>query len=276
MANLERAKGAAMIDLDIEDALAAFEASRSAKSPIGSQVAAKLRSYGKDDEIAFDPLGPKQYGESVAHRMGPNVRVNSVYKGDAGSTSLVLAHEGVHRVLNTHSIEEEIVCFDFQCTYFRELVPGVSYFSPTKGMRTTAQTSAAIPGAPSETANACKWQTNNQLVDYVIAIPVYQDRVDVRWVKSNLPKWGGLANRWATSRGLFVRALAAHANPANGTLILDILESISQQQHWNELLRVAGDFNQVRKTLHTVRDAPVAGHRMKALAAKWNFDWKVR
>jgi hypothetical protein len=264
-----------MPDPDIEEALVAFEASRTAKSPVGLLVAGKLRSYQKDDEIGFDSLTPTTYGTSFAHHIGANVRVNSAYKGDVGTTSLVLAHEGVHRVINTHSIEEEITCFDFQCTYFTELLPGVSYVSPATGKRASAQTNAAIIGAPSETATACKWQKNNQLVDFIIAKSFYQGMINAYWVKSNLSKWGGLANRWATSRGLFVRALAANADLANGMLILDILESIGQPKDWNEVLRVAGDFNQVRRVLRTARNAPIAGRRMDALAAKWKFDWNI-
>jgi len=113
------------------------------------------------------------------------------------------------------------------------------------------------------------------LVDFVLSKPKYHDLVTAPWVKANLGKWGGLRNRWATSLGLFVRALAKDGNSENAMQILDVLDVVSQQAHWTELLRVAGDFSQVRKSLRTFRNAPVAGRRMDNLAKKWQINWNA-
>ena len=261
---------------DIAEALAAFEASGSAKSPTGKLVARKLQEYRDSGEIGFDPLSPATYGVSYQNRWGDNVRVNSAYEGNVGATSLVLAHEGVHRITNTSSFDEEVACFEFQIMYYNELLAGVSYTSPATGTMAIAHTNASILGAPSETDKARKWHMNKQLVDFVLAKPIYQDKINAHWVKSHLTQWGGLKNRWATSRGVFVRALAANTDTANGSLILDILESIGTQADWDELLRVAGDFNNVRKLLRTARNASIAGRRMDGLSKRWKIDWKEK
>lgn len=202
------------------------------------------------------------------------MRVNDGYKGDVGTTSLVLAHEGVHRIANSSSFDEAVACFEFQIMYYNELPAGVPHTSPSTGAVAKAHTNASIACAPSETDKARNRHMNNQLVDFVLAKPTYQDKINAHWVKAHLVHWGGLRNRRATFRGVFARARAANMDTTNGMLILDILESINTQAHWDELLRVAGDFNEVRKALRTARNAPIAGRRMDELGKRWKNDWK--
>jgi hypothetical protein len=265
-----------MPDPDIEEALIAFEASRTAVTPKGKLVMAKLREYQGRGDIGFSPLTPTRYGESFQHSFGKNVFVNDAYRGDVGATSLVLAHEGIHRISNTGSFDEEVSCFEFQIDYYNELLIGVSYTSPSTITKAVALTGPSTLGAPSETDKARQWRSNNQLVDFVLAKPAYIDKIGPSWVKANLGLWGGIRNRWATSKGVFVRALATNTDMGNGMLILDVLDSISQQSEWNEMQRVAGDFNKVRQTLRKYRDTPIAGRRMDELSKKWKIDWTVR
>jgi len=261
-------------DKDIEEALAAFEASRSAKTPLGARVAAKLREFERSNDIRYDKLPGTTYGLSDEFLFGKYVKVNEAYRGDVGSTSLVLAHEGVHRLLASKSIDEEITCFSFQVDYFVELLAGVTYTSPASGAAATASTSSAVAGAPSQTDVARGWGMKDQLVDYVIAMPIYQERVTETWVKSNLSKWGGLRNRWATSLGLFAKALSGWEG--NSALVLDVLEAMRTTSDWTEVQRVVGSFGRVRDVLRKSRNAPSAGSRMDALSKRWGIDWQAR
>jgi len=256
-----------VLDPRLNEAVVAFENSRTGGTAIGSAVAVKLRDYASKEDILYDPLTPTMYGSSRDYLFGQDIKVNEGFRGDVAATSLVLVHEGVHRVKNISSLGEELACFELQDDYYTELLSGVTFTSPTSKASTTAR---LVPGGFPEAQDVHQWRSKDQLIDFILARGGYAEKLSPSWIQANITNWRGLGNRWATTKGHYVRVLGSDVK--NGQLILDILASIKQVAEWNEMMRVAGNLAPARQALHLFSNAPVAGTQMRAIQNRWKVD----
>jgi hypothetical protein len=196
----------------IDEAIDLFECSRTGKnaSDKGPDIVSFLRRQAKSDQIQWTPLGAN-LGESVDLNLdGPNIKINERFRFNVPATSIILAHEGLHRVINDHSLDEEILSREVQDDYYQELTIGV-----VCGKLGTVR----IVNIPKEFADLRSWRAKDQLIDYVLSMNIYLQKLTSGWVRQNITKFGGLRNRWATTRGNYIRLLAAR--PDDGALILD-------------------------------------------------------
>jgi hypothetical protein len=129
-----------------------------------------------------------------------------------------------------------------------------------------------------------------QLVDYVLLIPYYtqKDYIDAKWIIDHLQLWGGLKNRWPSTKGLYIRILAnkkdcdySPFDPYYSEAILKIMESVEQQKDWTEMLDKAldktGGPDDRATTLRTLQIALDAlGDRFSARIANLERKWRVR
>lgn len=256
-----------MRDPAIEEAVVAFEKSRTGGSATGLAVASKLREYVRKDAIFYDPLTPTMYGSSRDYLFGQDIKVNEGFRGNLGGTSLVLAHEGVHRVKNTSSLGEELACFELQDDYYTELLSGVTFTSPISKASITAR---LAPGNFPEAIDVHQWRSKDQLIDFILTRGRYAETLSSGWIQANITNWRGLGNRWATTKGHYVRVLGSDVR--YGQAILDILTSIKQPAEWKEMMRVAGNLGRARQALHLFCTAPVAGTQMRAIQNRWKVD----
>jgi hypothetical protein len=83
---------------------------------------------------------------------------------------------------------------------------------------------------------------------------------------------GGLKNRWATTKGLYIRLLAKTLDPHYAGAILEIMESVERREDWMEAMKEAG-------ALHTVQlalDELSTGHQFSARIVHLERKWGLR
>lgn len=244
---------------------------------LSKDVLRELWSLWQQDEIKFVDLGPRLIGDS-ARRPGADIRVNLelspadrpvVYGMPANQallagTSLNIVHEAVHLVRDIGSYpEEETVCRTLQMLYFQDLQVGVRYTSRITGQPHTAKLLPEGTFLPSLIADYIfrlrKYQLG-QLIDQVLSLETYRAWLTADFIRRSIRWWGGIRNRWLTTRGYYLRVLADDG-PANQALILEILESIRSHADWTTVRTTLTEAN-IRRT----REVFSAGHALYTAA----------
>jgi hypothetical protein len=118
---------------------------------------------------------------------------------------------------------------------------------------------------------------DDQLVDYVISVRTYRQSLTPGWIARHADDWGGLANRWADTRGRYIHVLARDDDPDSAGLILDILETTEalpaaeQLDDFATMIRRV-DIDDLRQTLtrESARDKESAA-RIEALQRRWHL-----
>jgi hypothetical protein len=121
------------------------------------------------------------------------------------------------------------------------------------------------------------WDRRDQLMDELLSItdddgkPTYvTGALDSTWVLINKTNWGGLTNRWATTKGLYIKALADGPvgwEVGQGHAILEIMQTIQTRDHWKEMMRHVRKENLLRAKLALARTARET--EIKALESRW-------
>jgi hypothetical protein len=275
---------------DVSDAILLFQFSQTARSsaeraPI---VIRHLWDLFRRKEIGFFDLGKPNYrGSFKAGRPGFDLQINPHYidklhKNERlGSLSLLLVHEGVHAAVNFKNLYSELAARILSIHYYRELSgPGV--FNEANDPPQPGKQWGVIRIAPSkfpefqEQSDALR---REQLLDYVLSIETDTGKtytaphyIDAQWVIDKLQLWGGLKNRWATTKGLYIRLLAKTLDPHYAGAILEIMESVERREDWMEAMKEAG-------ALHTVQlalDELSTGHQFSARIVHLERKWGLR
>jgi hypothetical protein len=124
-----------------------------------------------------------------------------------------------------------------------------------------------------------------QLVDFIFSIRTYTRKHYIwpKWIIDHLELWGGLKNRWPSTKGLYIRVLAPKYDPYFSEAILKIMESVDQQKDWTEMLDAAlakVDTKQPDPPAITLRTIQIAldtlGDRFSARIVNLERRWRVR
>jgi len=274
---------------DISDAILLFEYSQTAR--VGGRAPNVIRNlWGlvKRNKISFHSFPPaKSGGVTVGDRLPGQIRVNSQYvdhlpaKEQLGALSLVLVHEGTHETVGFEPLYSELAARILPIYYYRELSgPGVFNEAndprhPGKQWGTIRITPNTVFGSGyQEESDALK---KDQLLDYVLSIKDYTEPryIDAEWIIDKLQLWGGLKNRWLTTRGLYIRVLAETVktsfDPNYAAAILDIMESVERRDDWTVMMKEAG-------ALHTIQLAfeISTSQRFSARIVQLERKWGVR
>jgi hypothetical protein len=244
-----------MTDVSISEAIALFdhsETARGSKGAVGKwpmRVIERLRYLHDTDEIGFENLPAKIIGGWGGHQDGFDLALSRAYvqrlpeRERLPFVSLVLVHEGVHAtdVLGYNWIYDEMMGRKLSIYYYRELAgPGV--VNVLTGERVGVGKSDIFE----QFREMDEYMKKDQLVDYVLYIPLYTgpEYLDKDWIVDNFNNWGGMKNRWASTRRLYARKLLRAArgepkpalDPYYAVRLLGILESIEERAEWDDMI----------------------------------------
>jgi hypothetical protein len=233
---------------------------------LARDVVAKLWHLWSADEIAFAHLGPGLVGDSQADRRGADIRVSdqlepsantatytsAAQQGKLAACSCNLAHEATHLVRRIASYpEEEVLCRTIQLFYFRELQQGCSYQSRVAHTRCVAK---FLPTTPFHHAYRSRMNrlASHDLIDSVFNIDEYRRDLETAqtadFIARSLTWWGGLGNRWPSTKGYYLKSLASQTDHDYASEILRVLESITAAQ-WPAARSCAGSLDRIRRRL---------------------------
>jgi hypothetical protein len=256
---------------------------------LGPKILDELDSNLRNREIGWAKMG-YDLGSSHLNAKGPDILVNQMYTDSLPAVSMILVHEAAHLVQRKAGdplyLVSEVRCRQIVHPYFDELLNRLTYTPPG---------STPLPDYPvgPGTLDVDKEREPNksdQLADYLLANmfseddkfhkkPEYARGLNADWIRRNQSMWGGLANRWATTKGLYVKILAAAAEPTgtDGVLIVEIMQTIKAQDHWDEMMRhVRSDFRRVQRAVAlSLSRAPqqsraVREQKIRELEQRWN------
>jgi hypothetical protein len=272
----------------IHDAIMLFEYSTTAKGgrgPVGKWpglVIKRLWELYKASEIGF----VRQESDRTRGSWDPgqpfiNLQVNPHYINSLpenrrlAAISLVLVHEGVHAALDfldDNSLYSELAARKLAVYYYRELSgPGVfneASDPPAPGKR--AELVLLPRNAFPEYVKMSGFLDKDQLIDYILHNPEYTDPDDLtpQWIVETLSLWGGLRNRWAATKGLYVKVLASSHDLRYESFILGVMESIDQQKDWDVMIEHAGSLRTIRIALSDLSSRH-DHERIASLEKKW-------
>jgi hypothetical protein len=223
------------------------------------------------DEIGWANI-PGLIGDSQAGRQGLDIRVSNriepsgnpalyqtpAHQGRLAATSCNIVHEATHLVSPLACYpEEETLCRMLQGFYFRDLSSPRRYNSRVTG---TLCTAAFLANTPFHN----DWQRrknrilSQDMIDSVLAQQEYRSDLEsdatARFIVRSVAWWGGLGNRWAGTRGYYLRSLASQENHDYSESILQILESLTVQD-WQVARPCCGNIERIRRGLHVDRHA---------------------
>lgn len=240
-----------MADVSMAEAVALFGGSQTATGGKGAvarwpqRVLEKLRYLSDTEEIGFVLPASREKrqinrGSWKEGRNGYDLRVNPEYlkrlpeKDRLAAVSVVLVHEGTHAVLgdSVPSLHEELLARKVPIYYYRELV-GQGVVNPWTGHRVWLGSSHGVEHLREQS----RYVDRDQLVDHTLAVRTYHKLLDAKWIKDSKDLWGGLRNRWPSTRRLYVRTLLpVAADPYFGAVLLEVLESIESRPEWEAML----------------------------------------
>jgi hypothetical protein len=272
---------------DIRDAIMLFQYSGTASGGRGSvgkwpeKVLKTLWQLYKDNEIGFRVQPKKTWrGSFQVGREGHDIQVNPDYfnhipkKDRLGALSLTLVHEGTHAALDFQErLLEELAARKLPIYYYRELSgPGVfneASDPPPPGGR--AETVWLLPGHFPNYQKQSEYLNKEQLLDYVLSLDSYttSDYLDAKWIIDHLGLWGGPKNRWAATKGLYIRILAKPLDSYYASAILDIMESVHRDEDWRAMMGKAGPLRTVQLALDELNVSKQFSSRIAALERKW-------
>ena len=238
---------------------------------LAGDVIQKLWRLWSAGDIGFVTFSRSQssMGRSGPDRIGFDIKVNrrvepsrdpatytqTAEQGKLAACSCIFVHEATHLVRRIVSIpEEEVLCRTIEQLYFRELKVGCAHDSRVTGTRLTAQYTSSVPYFSEYTDRDARF-TNSELIDNVFTFTEYREDLESRataaFIVRSFPWWGGLTNRWPSTRGYYLRSLAARAEDYSEP-ILQILESLDQGK-WAAARSCAGNMGRVRQALRLPR-----------------------
>lgn len=93
---------------------------------------------------------------------------------------------------------------------------------------------------------------SSDLIDSIFDIPEYRRDLETAatadFVARSQTWWGGLDNRWPSTKGLFLKSLASQTAQDYSETILKVLESITAAQ-WSAVKSMAGNLDKIRQGL---------------------------
>jgi hypothetical protein len=240
-----------MAEVSISEAIALFDHSETARGAMGAvakwplRVVEKLRYLHDTDEAGFAQPQTKSKtgivrGEWLEGREGYDLRVNPSYikslpeKDRLPAVSLILVHEGVHAFDSFERLYDEMMARKVPIYYYREL-SGQGVLNVLTGKRIWLGKSTHFDAYSQQS----RYLDKDQLVDYVLSIDSYTGRsyIDAQWVLDNHNHWGGIKNRWAATKRLYVKILLPAARDTYfAAPILTILESIEAKAEWDKMI----------------------------------------
>jgi len=148
-------------------------------------------------------------------------------------TAINLVHEAVHHIARESDvyIDEELRCRDIEIGFYTEL--------QNEGIRVGEQVVRAQQGMRPGLEQQREWRNHNQLVDGVMVL--YRNAAtlyEVGWVVQHLNDWGGLQNRWRTTKAYFLRELVQEPG-AYVDQVCQVLESIDPS-HFRQIVGWVG------------------------------------
>jgi hypothetical protein len=271
---------------DIRDAILLFEYSetvRGGQGPVGkwpAKVLEVLWDLYKSNEIGFRVQRRKSLrGTWRAGRAGYDLQLNPEYinglpkKERLAALSLLVVHEGMHATVDFTKLYDELAARKLPIYYYRELSgPGV--FNEAADPPQPGKQSGIIwiaPGSFPEFQAQSDMLSKDQLLDYVLSIDTYtrSQYLDAKWIIDNLQLWGGLKNRWPSTRGLYIRVLAKTFDPYYTAAILDIMESVERSEDWKEMLNEAGPLHTIQLALDDLNTRRQFSSRIVQLEREW-------
>lgn len=220
----------------LERAIALFAASRTASTDLGGRVLARMRALHSDDEIAYTDLPGDTYGrthdEFIAGLGVPDIEINQGLSQNVVNTALTLAHETVHHLVGGVYADEELQARQIEIEFYRELQQGIALGSDTF---------RAGPNTSPDIEVNIRWYDRQQLIDYLLPLYQHDAFISAVWVRTHLNDWGGLSNRWRSSKARYLRVLC-ESNSLGIFMadILTILESIESQSQFTEIVTLVG------------------------------------
>lgn len=246
---------------------------------LAADILARLWGLWNSDEIGFAKLRTDLIGDSQTRRAGPDIRVNILLEPSSDTTtyqdatnqsrlaaaSCNIVHEATHLVRHIACYpEEETLCRTIQVFYFRDLRSPQNYHSRFANVRCTARFLTSTPFYHGYESRLNRILSGD-LIDSVLNIAEYRRDLETEataeFIKRSLNWWGGLSNRWPSTRGYYLRSLAACRGHDFAEQILTILESLTTQQ-WLAAKTVAGSLERIREGLargHHLYDTSFAG-----------------
>ncbi len=231
---------------------------------LATQVVRKLQQEIGEDEIGFSNLDANTYGvsyEGISSWGRNDIQVTNILQGDIAGTSIVLVHEGTHLVIDRHYVHEELDCRTLEILYFEDLTyrPDRWWYETRRGgwAASVQLNPATLSGAPY--LQGLDYQRRllqrDQLVDYVLSMSEYADSVRADWVRQNFSNWGGISNRWLSSKVVFMKRLAGAGGDLNARFMVHILMSIdpTRRSDWDAVVRAAGGIDRLRSVLSGIR-----------------------
>jgi hypothetical protein len=241
-----------MAEVSIAEAITLFDRSQTARGAMGAvakwplRVVERLRFLYDIEEIGLDtPTAKTEGGPPIGGwregRQGYDLRVDPSYlkglpeKERLPALSLILVHEGVHATIHFGRLYVELMARKLPIYYYRELSgPGV--LNALTGKRVWLGKSTNFD----EYRDQSRYLDKDQLVDYVLSADTYYtgpSYLDPQWIMDNHRNWGGLKNRWAATKRLYVQLLLPAAHSSHfAALVLDILESIETKEEWDAMI----------------------------------------
>ena len=268
---------------DIGDAIVLYQYSQTARiSPRAQALVTTLNDLFRRNEIGFHVLARRSlHGTWRANRAGHDLRLNSEYierlpaASRLGALSLLIVHEGIHATVDFTKLYDELAARMLPIYYFRELSgPGVfnEANDPPRPGRPSGFVRLAPDSLPGFRAQS-EALRRDQLIDYVLSIDSYTRSryINPQWIIDNLSHWGGLANRWPGTRGVYIRVLASSVDPHFTRLILDVMESVNQRSDWDAMLAEAGPLGSIRIAIDDLSAQPRYAARIVALERRWGL-----
>src|SRR5437879_4691318 len=158
---------------------------------------------------------------------------------------------------------EELNCLHLEYSFYKDLMNGVTFSSRVTGKHEIVKTT--IPSQKG-VAEEFGWFSKGQMLDYLLSIPTYAEKLTPQFAKASINWWGGLKNRWSTTKGLYIGALVKTRQ--DGVVILQILETANGQPDWDEMVRAAGGLSAVRDAIKYLPYGKEYFQRMNTLQAK--------
>ncbi len=267
--------------VDIYDAINLFKFSPTGKGERSDQgesyallarrVISKLWQLYRQGEIGF-----LQRNERLGGASDPDGRpgsydlvINLRFANDLATTSLIMVHEAVHFVMNDRLINEEMKTRKLNLMFYDDLLTGIEIRSHQDERPLFVQVEPLLD------INDCltmkRHNDRNQLVDFVLWLhPDHRNpaNVDAEWIRDTFEYWGGIANRWGATKGLYIKRLAADGE-SNADRILTIMESVNSEEQLQNVLREAGGLENLPALLRTRLVNPQFLNRVQSVQDRW-------
>ncbi len=272
-----------MSTVDFTEAIMLYQYSNTSKlGRSGPQIIATLWDLLKKNEIGYrKPRRSTVNGSFLAGRAAADLQVNPSYIDGLpdgqrlAAVSLLMVHEGVHASLGIHDdIMDELQARKQSILYYRELLgPGVfNEFNdaPTPGRKS----SGGIVKLPSGSFETLKKQNEylnrEQLVDFLFGIKSYRNKfLKPKWIVDHLGLWGGINNRRASTKGRYIKRLAATYESYFAAAVVDIMMSVNNRADWDRMMAKAGSLSTIQLALESLTGNRQRVQQILDLQRKW-------